>query len=81
VDKTLALLADKRVWQLYDRTHLMSDQMRKGMLAHPSAIPVTRQRTHRSEEGILWDAVADVTSEFKAFLKGTVIANAGASPG
>jgi hypothetical protein len=55
---TLARLKDPRVWQLWDRGHVVSDAMRAGMVAHPSGIPIATRRRHGREEGVLWDAVA-----------------------
>ena len=54
---TLALLADSRVHQFWDPGHLVSTALRTGMQAHPTAIPIARQRRHRGAEDILWDAV------------------------
>jgi hypothetical protein len=78
---TLARLKDPRAWQLWDRGHLVSDAMRAGMRAHPSAIPIARQRRHGHEEGVLWDAVAvfppgarwDLTLPAPAYLDGDVV--------
>jgi hypothetical protein len=56
--RTLSRLRDTRVWQVWDRSHAMSDAMRAGMIAHPSKIPLNAERRGGRAEGVLWDAVA-----------------------
>jgi len=55
---TLARLQDSRVWQVWDRGLLVSDEMRAGMTAHPSAIAIETRRLYGRVGGVLWDAVA-----------------------
>jgi len=78
---TLALLQDSRVWQVWDRGHLLSDEMRAGMTAHPSAIALETRRLYGKADGILWDAVAIFAPKAKwtetlpapAYLDGDVV--------
>jgi hypothetical protein len=83
---TLARLHDSRVWQVWDRGHLLSDEMRTGMKAHPSAIALETRRLDGRVNGILWDAVAIFGPKAKwtetlpapAYLDGDVVDIAGA---
>jgi hypothetical protein len=56
--RTLSRLRDARAWQVWDRSHVMSDALRAGMVAHPSKIPLSAERRGGRVEGVLWDAVA-----------------------
>ncbi len=79
--ETLGLLKDQRVRQLWDPGHLVSTALRDGMKAHPTLIPVARQRRHGDENGTLWDAVAvfppaarwEETMPAPAYLDGDVV--------
>ena len=83
---TLARLRDSRVWQVWDRGHLLSDEMRTGMRAHPSAIAIETRRLGGRVDGILWDAVAIFAPKAKwaetlpapTYLDGDVVDVAGA---
>ena len=55
---TVGLLDDRRVRQFWDPGHLASTALRDGMRAHPTGIPITRQRRHDDADDTLWDAVA-----------------------
>ncbi len=56
--RTLGRLSDSRVQQFWDKTHLVSAEMRKALESKLSNIPLGRRRTNNSPDGILWDAVA-----------------------
>ena len=79
--RTLKRLRDPRVWQVWDRSHVMSDAMRAGMTAHPSKIWLNARRRGSRPEGVLWDAVAlfppdarwEDTLPAPAFLDGDVV--------
>lgn len=83
--ETLSRLQDSRVWQVWDRGHLLSDEMRAGMTAHPSAIAIETRRLDARVDGILWDAVAIIAPKAKwtetlpapAYLDGDVVDVAG----
>jgi hypothetical protein len=49
---------DARVHQLWDPTHLMSDEMRASEVAHPGSPRQARTRTGNADAGIMYDTVA-----------------------
>lgn len=51
-------LRDRRVTQVWDPDHRISDAMRRAEAAHPGSIPQTRLRTGERSEGILYHVVA-----------------------
>jgi len=48
-------LKDKRILQLWDPSHIMSDEMRAAELAHPGSPSQARTRTDSSPTGIMYD--------------------------
>ncbi len=53
----LSNLEDPRVHQLWDPTHIMSDEMRAAELAYPSSPPQARTRTKSLPDGIMYDTL------------------------
>jgi hypothetical protein len=51
-------LRDRRVLQIWDPTHVLSDALRASEDAHPGSIPQARLRTDGVDSGILYDTVA-----------------------
>lgn len=56
--KLLGNITDRRVRQLWDPDHIMSDEMRASELAHPGSAPQARTRTNSVDSGIMYDTVA-----------------------
>lgn len=57
-NRMIGNLRDRRVHQLWDPEHVMSDEMRASEAAHPSSIPQARLRMDKQDSGILYDTVA-----------------------
>jgi hypothetical protein len=53
----LGNLEDPRVQQLWDPTHLMSNEMRATELANPGSPPQARTRTNSGPDGITYDTL------------------------
>ena len=56
--KLLDNITDRRVHQLWDPSHVMSDEMRASEVAHPGSLPQARTRTNSVDSGIMYDTVA-----------------------
>jgi hypothetical protein len=56
--KLLGNLTDRRVHQVWDPDHIMSDEMRASEFAHPGSPPQARTRTGSANSGIMYDTVA-----------------------
>ncbi len=56
--RLLGNLTDKRVHQLWDPDHIISDEMRASELAHPGSHPQARTRTNSEPTGIMFETVA-----------------------
>jgi hypothetical protein len=54
----LGNLKDRRVHQIWDPSHIMSDEMRAAEFAHPGSLPQARTRTDSSPDGIMYDTAA-----------------------
>jgi hypothetical protein len=57
-NKLLGNITDRRVRQLWDPGHIMSDEMRASEVAHPGSPPQARTRTDSVDSGIMYDTVA-----------------------
>jgi hypothetical protein len=53
----LGNLKDPRVHQLWDPTHIMSDEMRAAELANPGSPPQARTRTNSDPDGVMYDTL------------------------
>jgi hypothetical protein len=53
----LGNLEDPRVHQLWDPTHIMSDEMRAAELANPGSAPQARTRTNSDPDGVMYDTL------------------------
>ena len=56
--KLFGNITDRRVLQLWDPDHIISDEMRASELAHPGSPPQARTRTSSVDSGIMYDTVA-----------------------
>ena len=55
--KLLGNITDRRVLQLWDPDHVISDEMRASEVAHPGSLPQARTRTNNVDSGIMYDTV------------------------
>lgn len=55
--KLLSNITDRRVHQLWDPQHIISDEMRASEVAHPGSLPQARTRTNNVDGGIMYDTV------------------------
>jgi hypothetical protein len=55
--RMLGNLKDPRVHQLWDPTHIMSDEMRAAELANPGSPPQARTRTNSDPDGVIYDTL------------------------
>ncbi|HEY0477870.1 MAG TPA: hypothetical protein VGD37_10110 [Kofleriaceae bacterium] len=56
--KLLGNITDRRILQLWDPDHVLSDEMRASEVAHPGSLPQARTRTNNVDSGIMYDTVA-----------------------